>query len=468
MSTKNPPPQDEPVRLPVVAIVGRPNVGKSALFNRILGRRLAIVHEECGVTRDRVMAQAAWQDRPFELVDTGGLTEFDRTATRGQIAAETRQQTEVAIEDATVAILVVDTEAGVTALDEEVARLLHRKGVQAVVAVNKCDSPKRDDQPPVFDRLGFPVFGVSALHNRGIEELMTHVAARIPAVAVAVVSAPLRVAVVGRPNVGKSSFVNRLLRTPRMIVSDVPGTTRDSVDIPFSIGSGPTARRYVLTDTAGLRRLGKVDNSVEKFSVFRAEKSVRNADVVVLMLDAAQGPTSQDKTIADRVQQEHKGCVFVVNKWDLMTESSQREYREALSRAVPFLKWVPVVFVSAATGFNMRRSLDAIDLVAAQIQTELPTTVLNRAITEAAERVQAPMVGGKRFRVYYATQIGTKPIRIALFVNDPKRLTDAYREFLVHTLRRRFGLDGCPIVLVPRVRPRTPRHFGGESPDRSD
>lgn len=463
MSTTNTTPSSEPGRLPLVAIVGRPNVGKSALFNRILGRRLAIVHEECGVTRDRVIATAAWADRPFELVDTGGLTDFDKEASRDQIAAETRRQAELAIEEATFVILVADAEAGPTSLDEDVARLLHRKGTHVVVAANKCDSEKRDDQAPAFEQLGFPVFGVSALHNRGIEELMTHVVSRLPAVDAAAAAAPLRIAVVGRPNVGKSSFINRLIRSHRMIVSDVPGTTRDSVDIPFTIGSGPAARRYVLTDTAGLRRDGKVDNSVERFSVFRAEKSIRNADVVVLMLDAAAGPTAHDKTIADTVLREHKGCVFVVNKWDLMTVASQREYREALSRALPFLPWVPVVFVSAATGFNMRRSLDAIDRVAAQIQSQLPTTVINRTIIEAADRVQSPMVKGKRFRVYYATQIGAKPIRIALFVNDPLRLTNAYRDYLIHALRRRFGLEGCPILLIPKLRPRTARGTPSES-----
>ena len=466
MPTKNTPPPPESGRLPVVAIVGRPNVGKSALFNRILGRRLAIVHEECGVTRDRVIATAVWGDRAFELVDTGGLTHFDKAATYDQIAAETREQAEVAIEEATVVVLVADAEAGATSLDEDVARLLHRKGMHAVVAANKCDTEARDDLAPAFEQLGFPVFGVSALHDRGMEALMAHVVSRLPAVdaAGAAASAPLRIAVVGRPNVGKSSFINRLIRSRRMIVSDIPGTTRDSVDIPFSIGSGPAARRYMLTDTAGLRRIGKVDNSVERFSVFRTEKSIRNADVVVLMLDAAAGPTAHDKTIADTVLREHKGCVFVVNKWDLMTVASQREYREALSRALPFLQWVPVVFVSATTGFNMRRSLDAIDMVAAQIQSQLPTTVINRTIMEAADRVQAPMVKGKRFRVYYATQIGAKPIRIALFVNDPQRLTNAYRDYLIHALRRRFGLEGCPILLVPRLRPRNPRGTAPESP----
>jgi GTP-binding protein len=456
-TTTNPPQPDNLQRLPIVAIVGRPNVGKSALFNRLLGRRLAIVHEESGVTRDRIVAEAEWQNRRFELVDTGGLTDTARSASRDAIVAETRQQAETAISDATLVLLVVDAQTGVLPLDEEVARLLHRKGARVIVAANKCDLPDRDDDVAVFNRLGFPVFPVSASHNRGVDDLMAKVTALLPTVDRTAGSAPLRIAVVGRPNVGKSSFINRLIRTPRMIVSNVPGTTRDSVDVPFMIGHGPAARRYVLTDTAGLRQIRKVDSSVERFSVFRAEKAIQNADVAVLILDAAQGPTSQDKAVADAVLREQKGCVIVVNKWDLMTEATEREYREALARALPFLTWVPVVFVSAVSGYNIRNALEAIDQVAAQIQCALPTGLLNRVIVDAWDRVQPPRLSGKRFNVYYATQVGTKPLRIALFVNDPQRLTNAYRDYLIHALRRRFGLEGAPVVLHCKVRTRPER-----------
>ena len=453
MPTTNPIPS-EPGRLPLVALVGRPNVGKSALFNRILGRRLAIVHEQCGVTRDRHIAQGEWDNKAFELVDTGGLTEFGGPGADTTIEAETRRQAELAIDTATFVLLVVDAEAGVSSLDEDVARLLHRRGLPTVIAANKCDEARRDDFAFAFERLGFPVYPVSAMHNRGIDDLMIDVAKQLPTVVPAVETVPLKVTIVGRPNVGKSSFINRLIRSPRMIVSSVPGTTRDSVDIPFAIGSGPTARHYLLTDTAGLRRLTKVDDTVERFSVMRTERSIQRADVVVLMLDAALGPSAQDKTIVDMILRERKGCVIVVNKWDLMGHSTQKQYTEAMGHALPFLQWVPLVFVSAQDGFNIKRSLETIDHVAAQVQTQLSTGVLNRAILDAVDRVQPPMVKGKRFKIYYATQTGTKPIRIGLFVNDPDRLPAAYEEYLIHTLRRHFGLEGAPIFLEPKARAR--------------
>ncbi len=450
-----PPTAPEHSRHPIVAIIGRPNVGKSALFNRILGRRLAIVHEQCGVTRDRVIARAEWDGRAFELVDTGGMTEFGATVTSNVIDAETRRQAQTAIDEAAFVILVVDVDAGISSLDEEVARLVHRRGAQAVVAANKCDEGQRDDLAFTFERLGFPVFPVSAIHNRGIDDMMIHVASRLPEASAQAAPPALSVTVVGRPNVGKSSFINRLIRSPRMIVSDVPGTTRDSVDIPFTIGSGPAARHYLLTDTAGMRRLAKVDDSVERFSVMRTERSIERADVVVLMLDATQGPTAQDKTIVDMILRERKGCVIIVNKWDLMEgHSTQTAYRAALGHAIPFLHWVPLVFVSAQSGFNIKRCLDTIDHVAAQVQAELPTGALNRAIMDAFDRVQPPIVKGKRFKIYYATQTGTKPVRIGLFVNDPDRLPDAYAEFLLNTLRQRFGLEGAPIILEPKARAR--------------
>lgn len=454
MPTKKNPEATPTATYPIVAIVGRPNVGKSALFNRILNRRLAIVHEECGVTRDRIIARSEWSGKAFDLVDTGGLSEFNRAANSDVIAAETRQQSEAAIEDATVVILVVDVEAGLSPLDEEVARLTRRKGIPAILAINKCDNAERDDLTSSFERLGFPIFSVSALHNRGIQELLDHTADYLPEVTATPATEPLKITVVGRPNVGKSSFINRMIRRQRVIVSEIPGTTRDSIDIPFTIGSGPTARHYLLTDTAGMRKMGKVDGAVERYSIFRAEKSIERADVVVLMLDASQGPTSQDKTIASLIEEAEKGCVLIVNKWDLMGHSTQRQYLEALSRELPFMAWVPIVFVSAKDGYNIRQCLEAIDQTAEQIVAHLPTGLLNRTIMEAFERVQPPMIHGKRFKIYYATQMGTKPVRIGLFVNDPKRLPEAYRDYLIKSLRRAFGLEGAPVILIPKERSR--------------
>lgn len=453
MSMTSPTPPEAAPR-PIVAIVGRPNVGKSALFNRILGRRLAIVHEECGVTRDRVTARVERDQRIFDMIDTGGITGFEHSTEMDVIDAEVRRQAHTAIKEATFVILVVDAHAGLSSLDEEVARLLHRGGIRVAIAANKCDDAPADDLAFSFEQLGFPVFAVSAMHNRGIGELMTHVASHLPETAPQPATTKTNVTIVGRPNVGKSSFINRLIRSSRLIVSDIPGTTRDSVDIPFTLGSGPTARHYVLTDTAGMRRLAKVDNTVERFSVMRTERSIQRADVVVLMLDAAQGPSAQDKTIIDMILRERKGCVIIVNKWDLMGHSTQKKYQDALALALPFLNWVPVVFVSAQSGLNIKRCLDAIDEVAAHVQMPLTTGQLNRAILDAYDRVQPPIVKGKRFKIYYATQTGVKPIRIGLFVNDPERMPAAYEEYLIKTLRRHFGLEGAPILLEPKARTR--------------
>ncbi len=432
-------------------------MGKSALFNRIVGRRVAIVHAQSGVTRDRVTAPAEWDGWPLTLIDTGGLDTTDRPGC--DVTAGIRRQVEAALKEAAAVILVVDGEAGLHPLDEEVARFLRRRACPAVVAVNKADLPDRDTASADFARLGLPTFPVSALHNRGMEPLMGAVLERLPPVeaesatppTAAASAAPLRVAVVGRPNVGKSSFVNRLLCDERVLVSDVPGTTRDSIEIPFSTGEGDTRREYVLVDTAGMRRRHKIDNSVERFSLFRAEKSVEHADVVLLLVDAARGPTAQDKKIGALVAEKGRGCVVVVNKWDLAQGVKRRDYEPALREAMPFLSHCPVVFLSARTGHNLHRAVQAIDHVAAQVTAVLPTGILNRTILDAVQRVSPPTVEGRRLRIYYATQTGTSPLVVRLFVNHPKRLTPAYREYLVRSLRERFGLEGAPVFLQLRA-----------------
>jgi GTP-binding protein len=264
--------------------------------------------------------------------------------------------------------------------------------------------------------------------------------------------APLRVAIVSRPNVGKSSFLNRLLQSDRVIVSAMPGTTRDSVEIPFVVGQDSQARHYLLTDTAGIRRTGKIHQAVELFSLDRATRSIAGADVVALVLDATQGPTAQDKTIASLIQNHRKGCLLLISKWDLMTKWSEREYREALGKAVPFLSSAPAVFVSSKTGFNIRRSIETMDGVAAQISTQLPTGVLNRTLMQAYERVAPPYVKGKRLKIFYATQVGIKPITILLFVNNSTKLISTYESYLMGSLRKTFGLEGAPIVFQLKQR----------------
>jgi GTP-binding protein len=445
-----------PARKRIVAIVGRPNVGKSAIFNRLAGRRIAIVHEESGVTRDRLVQEVAWGAERFLLVDTGGLAAAGGKAVRDEISAGIRTQVEAALSDAAAVLLVVDVAQGLAPLDVEVARLVRSRGGAVVVVANKADNPERDDAASVFDALGFPVFPVSALHGRGFDPLMARALSLLPQEPNPTVEHPLRVAVVGRPNAGKSSYINRLLRQERVIVSETPGTTRDSVSVPFTVGRGEQARHYLLVDTAGLRRAAKVVSAVERFGQFRAEESIGRADVAVLVLDAAQGPSAQDKRIGALIADRRRGCVVLVNKWDLAHGLTQREYGEAVVREMPFLRHCPLVFASSMTGYNIRRTVEAIDHVAAQVQADLPTGVLNRALVDAYRQVAPPASGGKPLKIFYATQVGKAPLRIRVFVNDPRRVVPAYRDYLVRIVRERFGLEGAPVLLDFRARRETP------------
>jgi GTP-binding protein len=442
----------------VVAIVGRPNVGKSALFNRLVGRRVSIVHEEVGVTRDRVACEANWNGERFELIDTGGLGHFGRQTSPDEIIAGTEQQAEIAIADASFIIFVTDVTAGVAPLDEEVARILHQSGRTVILAANKADNPDRDETVYDFDRLGFPVFPVSAIQNRGISELMEELLPHLPKEENPTEKMPLRVAVVGRPNAGKSSYINRLLRSERVIVSDIPGTTRDSIEIPFTIGKGESARHYQLIDTAGVQKDTRSKGAVDWFSNLRTDKAIERADVVVMVLDAETGPTTQDKKVAAKIIDAQKGCLLLVNKWDLAQDAedevTQTKYLPALREALPFMGFAPVLFVSAKSGYNMKRSIEAIDYVAAQTRTEITTGVLNRVIEQAVEKYPPPVAKGKRMKVYYATQTGTNPIYFKVFVNNPDYARSNWLAYLQNRFREAFGLEGAPIFikLVARSR----------------
>lgn len=440
-----------------VVIVGRPNVGKSALFNRIANRRIAIVHDQCGVTRDRIVREVAWHEESFLLVDTGGIRLFDGKSGENAIEMAVRDQVDVAMADAAAVILVVDVLAGLQPADEEVARLVHRSGRPCFVAVNKCDLPQHEAGAGDFAKLAFPAFKVSAQHNRGVEELMAEVVKVLPPKSEAELAAeakPLRVAIVGRPNAGKSSYINRLLRSDRVIVSDVAGTTRDCVDVPFTIGSGPTARHYTLVDTAGMRHVHKIDTSVERFSLFRSEEAVRECDVAVLVMDAEIGPTTQDKFISTMIQREAKACVILINKWDL---ARARGFTETAAIAhmremLPYLRHVPVVFMSAQEGYNIRNSIEAIDRVAAHQKRVLPTGVLNRTLVNALAQTQMPGKNGRHLRFYYATQTGSNPMILRLFVNDARLVTKPFQDFLTRTIREAFDLEGAAIILQFRSR----------------
>ena len=441
----------------VVSLVGRPNTGKSALFNRIAKKRVAIVFDQPGVTRDRVTREVDVLGRRIMLVDTGGIA-FDRHVTNDPLDDETKSQAALAVEDSAVCVIVVDAREGITPLDAEVIKRVRESGVPCVIAANKCDNADDDWRAAEFERFGLPVFATSAEHGRGVEAMLKDVMSRLPPVAEdASASRPLKVAIVGRPNVGKSSYVNRLLNAPRVIVSDIPGTTRDAVEVPFTIGSGPEARRYMLVDTAGMKPHTKMSKtSVDNFSLFRSEDAINEADVVLLVMDPVMGPTMQDKRIAGKILDANKACVILMNKWDLAQEEGITETKAvpALRTMMPFLSFAPVVFCSNKSGYNIRRTVDAIDRAAASASERIPTGMLNNVITKATKKTLSPMIKGKRLKIYYGLQVSTNPQTIRLFVNDPKLVTSAYLSYLDKQIRARFGLEGAPLRIFLKARSR--------------
>ncbi len=442
----------------VVSLVGRPNTGKSALFNRIAKKRVAIVFDQPGVTRDRVTREVEVSGRKIMLVDTGGIA-FDRRVTKDPLDSETRSQAALAVEDSAVCVVVVDAREGITPLDSEVVQRVRESGVPCMIAANKCDTAEEDWRAHEFERFGLPVFAVSAEHGRGVSALVDAFVARLPPAEPDESAArPLRVAVVGRPNAGKSSYINRLLNAPRVIVSEIAGTTRDAVEVPFTIGAGPEARHYMLVDTAGMKPHTKMSKtSVDNFSLFRSEQAIEEADVVILLLDPVMGPTIQDKRIAGKILEANKACVLMLNKWDLAIEAGitdERKAADAVRRMMPFLSFAPIVFCSNASGYNIRKTVDAIDRVAASASEKLPTGILNRTIETAAKKTLAPMVRGRRLKIYYGLQVSGNPQTIRLFVNDPKLVTPAYLAYIERSLRARFGLEGAPIRIFLKARVR--------------
>ena len=471
----------------LIAIVGRPNVGKSALFNRIAGRRIAIVHDQPGVTRDRITAEVEWHGRPFTLVDTGGIGLLRGEKAKDAIVKAAIEQVDLAITAAHVILLVVNVQEGVVPLDREAAARLRRSGKPVLVVVNKVDTDRAESGVLEFSELGFDsVFPVSAIHAQGLEPLLTATIAALPAAEVDALAprpspvAPLRLAIVGRPNVGKSSIVNALTRSERVVVSPVPGTTRDAVDVPFEVETDGVRQSYVLVDTAGLRKTRRVGDSVEFFSVKRAEDSIVRCDIVVLVLDADSGITEQDKKVADRIVEARKACIVVVNKWDLVDEAVRRARVEEVERRrkkenrqasqllttlaefgawvqerLFFLDYAPVIFTSARSGFHLDRLLEAVRYVAAQLQQTIPTAILNRTLHDAVERRQPVSALGHRLKFYYATQVRQAPPTFLLFVNRDELFSEQYKKYLAGEMRRAFGYEGCPIVLAARPRPKT-------------
>ena len=436
-------------RVPLVAIIGRPNVGKSTLFNRILGKKTAIVDDVPGVTRDRNYADASYRNRPFRLVDTGGL---EPSASEGMLAL-IRRQSELAIAEADVLILVMDGRTGLMAPDHEVVRVLRGATKPLFVAVNKIDTPKVESLVADFYQLGTDhLYPVSAEHGIGVADLLDAVYPLLPVPDESGEPTTFpRVAVVGRPNVGKSTLVNAVLGEDRVVVSDVPGTTRDSIDSLATY----QGRRYLFTDTAGIRRRGKVDRGIEGYSVARSLRAIGRSDVAVLLLDASEGVTEQDTKIAGLVIRQGRACMLLVNKWDLREgdQQARADYELDLRRHFPFLTWAPVLFAAAVKPDSLRRLFPTIDEVFASFTKRIPTGQLNQFLQNILATHPLPARKGKPTKITksaFMTQVATHPPVFALFVGHPKDITPAYLKFLENQLREAYGFSGTPLRLLAR------------------
>ena len=432
---------------PLVAVVGRPNVGKSTLFNAIVKKRIAIVEDIPGVTRDRIYFDAEWLGREFTMIDTGGI-EFVDAADR--IFTDMRYQAELAIREADVILFVVDGKTGMQPQDEEVANILRTCGKPVLLVVNKIDSVEQEMNMYEFYALGMgdPI-GVSAVNLMNLGDLLDSVLQHIQHLPTPEEREDtIHIALVGRPNVGKSSMTNALLGQERVIVSNVPGTTRDSIDTYWTYND----TSFVLIDTAGMRRKAKVDIPVERYSVVRALRAVDRSDVAVLVLDAQDGVTEQDKKIAGYIHEAGKGCIIVVNKWDLIDKDSKtsQAFEEDIRRELAFLQYAPILFASALTKQRVNRLADMVKFVAEQQHMRVSTSVLNELLEDAQLTNPPPAKGGKLLRIYYMTQASVQPPTFILFVNEPRLMHFSYVRFLENRLRETFGFEGTPIRLILR------------------
>ena len=433
---------------PIVAIVGRPNVGKSTLFNRIAEKRVSIVDDTPGVTRDRIYADAEWTGHEFALVDTGGI-DFDEN---DALLPAMRNQAKLAMEEADVILFVVDGKVGITEVDQQIVSMLRTAKKPVVLAVNKVDSIKGIPDSYEFYGLGLgePI-AVSAVNALNLGDLLDAIVKELPTeVEVADEPDTIRVAVVGRPNVGKSSLVNALLGEERLVVSNIPGTTRDAVDTYFK-QEGVT---FVFVDTAGMRRRGKIDAALERYSVIRSLRAIDRADVVLMLIDAAEGVSEQDKKIAGYVHESGRASVLVVNKWDLVPKDGKTSlrYTETMRQELGFMQYSPVVFLSALTKQRVSRIPEVVKYVAEQHAMRVSTSLLNQVVRDAVGINPPPSDRGRKLKIYYATQAAVKPPTIVFFVNDPELMHFSYLRFLENKLREAFGFEGTPLKLV--VRPR--------------
>ncbi|BCV21483.1 ribosome biogenesis GTPase Der [Moorella sp. Hama-1] len=430
---------------PVVAIVGRPNVGKSTLFNRITGGRVAIVEDTPGVTRDRLYRDAEWCGRQFTLVDTGGIA----ARLDDPLVARVRSQAEQALKEADVIIFLVDSRTGITADDEEIAALLRRSDRPVLLVANKVEDFSDPTVTHEFYRLGLgDPLPISAAHGMNIGDLLDKVIELLPETPAGEEGDAVKVAVVGRPNVGKSSLVNRLLGEERVIVSELPGTTRDAIDTYIRRGS----KEYILIDTAGMRRKSRITAPTERYSVLRALRAVERADVVLVVLDGTEGVTEQDKKIAGYGHEQGKASIIIVNKWDLVPrdDKTMAHYREAVQQELTFMAYAPVLFISALTGQRVSQVLATIDTVGEAASRRIATGTLNSVVREAVLLTPPPAVKGQEVKIYYATQVKVKPPTFIFFTNRPEGVHFSYQRYLENQLRQAFGFAGTPIRLIFR------------------
>ena len=429
---------------PVVAIVGRPNVGKSTLFNKLIGQRLSIVKDEPGVTRDRLYRQTEWSGKEFILIDTGGL----EPKTNDFMLSQIKQQAQVAIDEADVILFLVDGRAGITALDEDVATILRKRDKKVVVAVNKIDNYIKDqDKILEFYSLGFEdVIGMSTEHKTNLGDLLDAIVDKFPNKKNKEVAEGLSIAVLGRPNAGKSSLVNKLLNEERTIVSEIAGTTRDAIDSDLNY----KGERYTLIDTAGIRRKAKVDDDVEYYSILRAIKSIQRANVCILMLDATELLTDQDKRVAGLIFDEKKPIIIAINKWDLIEKDNKsvKSFTDLVKADLAFLDYAPIITMSALTGKRTINVLDVAKEINGEYHKKISTGLLNQVLAEMISQNPVPTRKGRAVKINYATQIGVAPPRFVFFSNNPELVHFSYKRYMENKLREYFGYEGCPIEII--------------------
>jgi GTP-binding protein len=431
---------------PIIAIVGRPNVGKSTLFNRIAGGKKAIVWDEPGVTRDRNYADVEWEGRGFTLIDTGGF----EPVSKDRLFIQMREQCQLAMEEADVILFTMDGKEGLNPSDKEIADILRKLNKRVFYIVNKIDGPKHEERVLEFYGLGVEtVYSVSAEHGYGIGELMDRVVKTLPSLLDEKWDKDVtKIAVLGRPNVGKSSLVNRLLGYKRVLVDEAPGTTRDAIDTLLERDD----RRYVLIDTAGIRRKSRISLRLEKYSIVEALRTIDRSNVALLLLDSIEGVTDQDARIGGFIQEKGKGCILVINKWDLVEKDSQTmaQYERDVRESLKYLPYAPILFISALTGQRVNKILDVIDRVSDQIRKRVPTSQLNKHFGRWVEAFPPPLYKGRQVKLNYITQVSTAPPTFVIYTNKPEGIHFSYERYLLNQMRETFGFEGAPVRLLFR------------------